>query len=97
MHQSTNLTYQTLLTYDFTVTGNDVVINSFDENGPFVNTVPLGFSVYQLQWVTPSKKYTYLREKACIINDSLMLNLSDKNRGVGFYTIRKKAINIAQK
>jgi hypothetical protein len=27
--------------------------------------------------------------KACNVNDSLTLYLSDENRGVGFYTMRK--------
>ncbi len=88
---------ETLLTYDFTVADNAIVINGFDTDGPFEKKVPLGFPVYELQWITPSKNTSQLREKSCIINDSLMLYLSDKNRGVGFYTIRKKKMNTALK
>lgn len=77
------------LIYDFQLSGRQVLINYFDFNGPSAKIVPIDFK---------AKKKVYFnfpesKTKACLVNDSIIVYLSDLNRGVGFTTLRKIQLN----
>jgi hypothetical protein len=81
---------EALLVYDFEVFENHLLINYFDFDGPSSKQVPIDFLVRQTKcFEMPPRSLGINGLKACNVNDSLTLYLSDENRGVGFYTMRK--------
>jgi hypothetical protein len=97
-HKSFNQDYvfkteKALLTYDFLVKDNQLELSSFDFNGPFVNQAKMDFEIRTSKLIQDTILNEFKREKSYIINDSLLIYLSDENRGVGFYTIKQKELN----
>ncbi len=82
-------TEKSLLTYDFLVKDNHLELYSFDFNGPFVHQAKLDFEIRTSKLIQDTILNEFKREKTYVINDSLLIYLSDENRGVGFYTIKQ--------
>ena len=81
---------EALLVYDFEVSENHLLIHYFDLNGPSSKEVPIDFLVEEVKcYQRPLRSLGNSQLKACDLNDSLTLYLTDENRGVGFYTLRK--------
>jgi hypothetical protein len=77
------------LIYDFQLSGRQVLINYFDFNGPSAKIVPIDFKASKKVYFNFPESKT----KACLVNDSILVYLSDLNRGVGFTTLRKIQLN----
>jgi hypothetical protein len=71
------------LIYGFTLDKDTFIVNAFDRSGPYekrIASVNKGI-----------KKVTWIQfRKSCQINDSLVVYLSDEDRGFGFQTLRIK-------
>lgn len=71
------------LIYGFTLDKDTFIVNAFDRSGPYekrIASVNKGI-----------KKVTWIQfRKSCQINDSLVVYLSDEDRGFGFQTLRFK-------
>lgn len=82
---------EALLIYDFKTNERSITIHFFDNNGPQYKTIFIPHK-FEGRKVTYDTTYFHHNDeniiKSCSINDSIYIYLSDKNRGVGFYTIR---------
>lgn len=76
------------LIYDFSFSNKALSLNYFDNAGPQTKVVELTFNATKINYTSGT-----LTKKSCVINDSIMVYLSDENRGVGFYTLRKAIIS----
>lgn len=69
--------------YGFTLDKDTFIVNAFDRTGPYekrIASVSKGI-----------KKVTWIQfRKSCQINDSIVVYLSDEDRGFGFQTLRIK-------
>lgn len=74
-----------LLTYDFKLQHDSLVMNVFDASGPKQKSILLPFSLRSVKDLTPAYRGMVAPK---LVNDSIVLYLSDQNRGVGFYTLR---------
>lgn len=81
---------EAILVYDFKVKPNVVSFNYFGINGPQEKEIKTGIDTIIKQQCSMESLYSNDEQilKRCSVNDSLVFYLSDKNRGVGFYTIR---------
>jgi hypothetical protein len=79
---------EALLIYDFTVSDTAVQISYFDDTGPHRKVIAPDEKIWSVKPVVLSPgKHENILKPVCI-NNSYVLYLSDKNRGVGFYTLR---------
>lgn len=78
---------EAFLIYDFELKPKAIQISYFDINGPATKTIPS-----HLVWNKTQYFYTNSNQDKhasyCKLNDSLLIYLSDENRGVGFNTLR---------
>ncbi len=90
---------EALLIYDFRFVKDSVQIDYFTNAGPqqkllASNDPVLTNEAYPLSQLTTNNNHPINNKehilKAVLINDSKIVYLSDKNRGVGFYTLRFK-------
>lgn len=81
---------EALLIYNFTVHENEVAINYYDNNGPQTRRIPLKIKINSAVYANHNNRFqtNFFNHKEVIINDSMRIYLSDKNRGVGFTTLR---------
>jgi hypothetical protein len=78
---------------DFNVGQQELVISYFNSKGPIQKIIPWSFTVTKINEVkAPDGIARSEHVKSYLINDSLQLYLSDENRGVGFYALRKKVL-----
>lgn len=69
------------LIYGFTVNTDTFSVNAFDRSGPYTRKVA---SV-----IKGIKTTTWIQnQKSCLINDTVVVYLSDEDRGFGFHTLR---------
>lgn len=80
-----------LLNYQYRLTTDSVEVCFFDINGPATYKSKLPFSVHSQREADistmPGINGEHIQQ-ATLVNDSLIIYLSDANRGVGFYTLR---------
>lgn len=82
---------EAFLIYDFKLMPRAIQISYFDVKGPAVKIVPSQLVANKTQYFhVHSNLGTHV--SYCKFNDSLMIYLSDENRGVGFNTLRIKKI-----
>ncbi len=78
---------EAFLVYDFKLKPKAIQISYFDINGPATKTIPSHLVWNKIQYFytnsNPDKYASY-----CKLNDSLLIYLSDENRGIGFNTLR---------
>ncbi len=81
---------EALLIYNFTVIKNGIIINYYDNVGPQTKRIPLDITISSVVYPNRNNRFKnkFCNHKQAIINDSLSIYLSDKNRGIGFTTLR---------
>lgn len=82
---------EALLIYDFNFMNNKVQLNCFDNKGFTTKAIPLDFTTNKITKLGSNNAYVQSKT-SYLINDSLVVYLSDENRGVGLYTLRQKVI-----
>jgi hypothetical protein len=88
-----------LLSYDFQIAGNNLLLKTLYEDGSRVKEYELVDSVRSVRSLSITNgqiEYGDIRINGddkklnpVLINNDYILYLSDKNRGIGFYTVRK--------
>lgn len=88
-----------LLGYDFEFRGKQLILKFIDENGPAEKRIQLKDSIITSQPVPLSNNQIYFHERLTkgrdhkrnpvLINNKEIVYLSDENRGIGFYALRK--------
>lgn len=86
-----------ILIYHFRPVGNAIHLNVFNGSGPQQKQVKLPYEVKKAENVYPQHivKGREVIPVSYLVNDSIIIYLSDKNRGVGFYTLRYEHLNNA--
>lgn len=72
-----------LLAYDFDVTSTEIIIYYFDDAGIKIKSVTPSFTISTIEKIIDAEN-----RKQIIVNRNKKLYLSDKGRGIGFYTLR---------
>jgi hypothetical protein len=91
-----------LLSYDFSFSGKNLLVKVLEDNGPAEKIIPFNeeiFSVEPLQIQNNQIRFKGRRFagsdnklKAVVVNGRDIVYLSDRNRGIGFYALRKISI-----
>jgi len=87
-----------LISYDFQIAGNNLLLKTLYEDGSHVNEYVLADSIRsvrplslvdgQISFNGHVSSSSDNKLNPVLINDNYILYLSDKNRGIGFYTLR---------
>jgi len=88
-----------LLSYDFQISGNNLLFKTLYEDGSRIHeyvladsvnsVIPLQLVNGQIQYHGPVTIGSDNKLNPVLVNNSQVLYLSDKNRGIGFYALRK--------
>ena len=88
-----------LLSFDFNFSGHKLLLKTLDENGIHESEYVLADSVYSLKPLSLVNNQVYHdgpvttgsdnKLNPVLINNSQIIYLSDQNRGIGFYALRK--------
>ena len=91
-----------LLGYDFSFRGKELTLKFIDENGPFEKTIALTDSIRTAEPLTLINNQVFFHGQLIAGNDNklnpVLLNnkeivyMSDQNRGIGFYALRKISV-----
>jgi hypothetical protein len=86
-----------ILIYNFKPDGNTLQLDVFNMSGPLQKQMNLPFTVSRFTTASPQRVATGREHVpvSYLVNDSVIIYLSDKNRGAGFYTLRYEYINNA--
>jgi hypothetical protein len=93
-----------LLIYDYDVKNGQLVYNYWSDEGPALAETGIPLSITGDKFVEVKNNQLYYKGKKItntadrklkpeMMNDNTIIYLSDKNRGVGFYTLRKLKLN----
>ncbi|MES2691546.1 MAG: glycosyltransferase family 87 protein, partial [Bacteroidota bacterium] len=81
---------ENILTYNFNLQDDSLAILYFDDLGPQQKKMALPFHTKKVTDLKPAGKvfpHEYIPVSK-LVNDSIIIYLSDRNRGIGFYTLR---------
>jgi len=92
------------ISYDFKFNGKELVLKTLDENGPHEKFFALQDSVKTLEDVSLTNNQINFHDlvttwkdhkrNPVLVNHKEIVYLSDQNRGIGFYALRKIAVQI---
>ena len=88
-----------LLGYDFSFSGHELTLKIIDENGPAIKVISLADSIRTVQPLTLINNQVYFNEQLTkgsdhkmnpvLLDNKEIVYMSDQNRGIGFYALRK--------
>lgn len=82
---------EALLTYDLKLQNDSLLMLQYDQRGSYYTSIALPFHIIKTAHPRIDNETGFSQERkpfSILINDSIIIYLSDKNRGVGFYTLR---------
>lgn len=92
-----------LLGYDFSFRGKELTLKFIDENGPFEKTIALTDSIRTAEPLTLINNQVFFHDQLTAGNDNKLnpvlidnkeiVYMSDQNRGIGFYALRKISVH----